>query len=131
MPASFEFDLGSVLSRLNEGLRRLPQEGSAELYQYGEEVMGDSKERVPVDTGALMNSGKTMAPEREGDEITVTLGYGDEAVDYAAYVHENLDSNVHWTRPGSGPKFLENPLKETQDELPGRLGDAVKRSFGG
>ena len=101
----------------------------AELYQFAEEVMTVSKEIVPVDTGALMNSGKVMPLEEDGDIVTVTLGYGDESVGYAIYVHEDLDPGVHWTRPGSGPKFLETPLKEMQDSLPGRIAEAAMSGF--
>ena len=109
-----------------------------ELYQFAEEVMTDSKAVVPVLTGALMGTGKVMPAVESGDDISVTMGYGDEAVGYALIVHEMLDERrfdsetfqmlnpIHWTRPGSGPKFLENPLKAKQDSLPGRIGTAYK-----
>ena len=105
-----------------------------ELYLFAEEVMTESKMRVPVDTGALMNTGKVLPPEYHAggkgkDEISIQMGYGDESVKYALYVHENLDPHVKWTRPGSGPKYLENPLKEKQDELPDRLADAIRRGL--
>jgi hypothetical protein len=103
----------------------------AALYQFAEEVMTASKEVVPVDTGALMNSGKVMPPEEDGDTVTVTLGYGDESVGYAVYVHEDMDPGVHWSRPGSGPHFLANPLHERQDSLPGRIAEAAMSGFKG
>ena len=73
-------------------------------------------------------TGDVRPPENNGDEVKVTLGYGDDAVGYALYVHENMHA-VNWTRPGSGPKYLEAPLKERQDKLPGRIKEAVKRGF--
>jgi len=36
---------------------------------------------------------------------------------------------IQWTRPGSGPKYLERPLRERQDQLPDRLRDAVLRAL--
>jgi hypothetical protein len=114
------------------------------LYQFAEEVMAASKETyVPVLTGALMNTGKVMPPVDSGDEVSVTLGYGDESVGYAIYVHENMigfhsdiathelqgSSTIHWTRPGSGPKYLEIPLKSVQDTLPGRIAKAYKEAL--
>jgi hypothetical protein len=102
---------------------------AAEMYQFSEEVMAASKEVVPVDTGALMATGHVELPVEDGDVVTVTLGYGDTAVGYALYVHEDMSPTTKWTRPGSGPKYLEGPLKERQDSLPGRLLDAYKRGL--
>lgn len=106
---------------------------AAALYQFAEEVMADSKQVVPVLTGALMNTGKVEAPVDDGRLITVMLGYGDESTPYALYVHEELQSPsgnpINWTRPGSGPKYLSNPLQAKQDELPGRVRDAVVQAF--
>ena len=111
----------------------------AELYQFAEEVMAISKERVPVLTGALMNTGKVMPPTEDGTVVSVVMGYGDESAPYALYVHEALEGQhpinpdwswakaaaagktIQWTRPGSGPKYLENPVKENQDKLPERI----------
>ena len=103
------------------------------MYQHAEEVMAASKEIVPMKTGALMNTGKVMPPVETRTSISVDLGYGDEAVDYALIVHEELDSPkgnpIHWTRPGSGPKFLERPFNEKSAELPQKIVDAVKAAF--
>jgi len=121
--------LDTLRARIAAAVPVAEQEATAELYAFAEEVMTASKEVVPVDTGALMNTGHVQAPVRDGDTMMVTLGYGDEAVGYAIYVHENLDPNVHWTRPGSGPKYLENPLKERQDSLPGRILAAYRRGL--
>jgi hypothetical protein len=75
------------------------------------------------------------------------MGYGGAAAPYALYVHEALEGAVSpspnwswtkkvarggqiaWTRPGSGPKYLELPLHEKQDQLPGRIQDAVLRAL--
>jgi hypothetical protein len=114
------------------------------LYQFANEVMGESLQVVPVLTGALMGTGKVQEPVEDGPTISVTMGYGDEAVGYAIYVHEALegpheiDPNWNWakaaaagkpinyTRPGSGPKFLSNPLQAKQDKLPGLIKDAYR-----
>jgi hypothetical protein len=122
-------------------------EVAKELYQFAEEVMKDSKEVVPVLTGALMNTGKVQPPKDENGMISVTLGYGDEAVGYALYVHEALEGArapnpnwswakaaakghpIKWTRPGSGPKFLSRPLQAKQDQLPGRVQAGIMRAL--
>src|SRR6185369_10687243 len=116
--------LKAKLASLVPAIRQAVKE---EMYQFGEEVMSESKSQyVPVDTGALMNTGHVQPPVEDGDRISVTLGYGDEAVGYALKVHENLSPSVHWKRPGSGPKYLERPFQEKQGELPGRLAAKVR-----
>lgn len=125
--------LDKLIDDLDKAQKSMKKNVAAAMYQFGEEVMGDSKLVVPVDTGALMNTGKVMPPDIKGSIIEVTLGYGDESTDYALIVHEELQSpsggRINWTRPGSGPKYLENPLKAKQDQLPGRVGKAVLASF--
>lgn len=125
--------LTNLIDLLEKAPGRMRKEVSTELYRFAEEVMNDSKQIVPVDTGALMSTGKVMPPVDNGNQIDVTLGYGDESVDYALIVHEELQSPsgnpINWMRPGSGPKFLETPLKAKQDQLPGRIVDAVKKAF--
>src|SRR5229473_344758 len=64
---------------------------AATVYQFAEEIMAISKERVPVDTGALMATGKVLPPTDDGGQIAVKMGYGDESVGYALYVHEALE----------------------------------------
>jgi hypothetical protein len=103
------------------------------MYQFAEEVMTDSKEVVPVLTGALMNTGKVFPPVEDDSSITVELGYGDESVDYALYVHEELQSPkghpINWTRSGSGPKYLQNPFDQKSDQLAPRLAKATSDAF--
>ena len=95
--------------------------------------MTDSKEVVPVLTGALMNTGKVFLPVEDATSITVDLGYGDESVDYALIVHEELQSPkgnpINWTRPGSGPKYLQNPFDAKSDQLAPRIAKAAVDAF--
>ena len=131
MAANISFEilgLERLQQRFQVAAPAIRAEVAQELFVFGSEVMKASLLIVPVLTGALMSTGKVEPPDFQGDEVKVTLGYGDEAVGYALYVHEDM-SNVNFTRPGSGPKYLENPLKERQDKLPGRITEAVKRGF--
>jgi hypothetical protein len=38
------------------------------------------------------------------------------SANYAVYVHEMIGA-VHWTRPGSGPKFFQSALRRNQDKI--------------
>lgn len=136
--------LDKLREKLINNTSKARQAVKAEIYQFSEEVMAISKERVPVLTGALMNTGKVLLPEEDGNLISVTMGYGDESAPYALYVHEALEGpnpinpdwswakkvarggQIDWTRPGSGPKYLSGPLQENQDKLPDRISKAYK-----
>ena len=97
------------------------------LSESAEAIMTESKRIVPVDTGTLMNSGHVQPVKEDASgEISVTLGYGGPAAKSAVEVHENLDPRINWQRPGSGPKYLERPVKEDQGKIPGRIATAVK-----
>jgi len=51
------------------------------------------------------------------------------SADYAPYVHEMTSPPygvVKWTRPGSGPKFLEEALKRNAQIIPGIVAKHVK-----
>jgi hypothetical protein len=136
--------LEELIQRLNDSRRKLRQNVAKEMYQFAEEIMTDSKQVVPVLTGALMNTGKVFPPVEDSNSVTVELGYGDESVDYALIVHEELDMSrgsvfgplrkgakriaphpINWTRPGSGPKYLQNPFDQKSDQLAPRLAKAA------
>ncbi len=139
--------LDNLIGKLRAAGPQARKDVAGVMYRFAEEVMADSKAVVPEDTGALMATGKVMPPEDDGRQITVTMGYGDESVGYALYVHEALEGarppspnwswtkkvaaggQIAWTRPGSGPKYLERPLRAKQDQLPGLVRDAVEEAF--
>jgi hypothetical protein len=94
-------------------------------------VMADSKENyVPIDTGALRDSGRVEGPEISGSEVSVEMLYGDATVDYAWTVHEDM-STPH---KHGGAKFLETPFLMREQGLESRLvglvGDALEALFG-
>lgn len=122
--------LDRLNTQLDEMIAKIRKGAEKGVYRHGSSVLAKADERVPVDTGALKSTGKVTLPEWSGDSVGVTVGYGDESVSYALAVHENMNPNVKWNRPGSGPKYLENPHKEMQDELPGAIRDAVAEELG-
>ena len=126
MPLEFKLDgLKELQEKLLNAVAKIPDAVGKETYQLGEEIMSDAKEVTPMDTGALVNTGKVDLPVIDGGSVLVTLGFGDESVNYALSVHENLNPNVRWKRPGSGPKYLENPFEARKGELAPRISEAV------
>jgi hypothetical protein len=121
---------------------------AAELFEVAEEIMSESKDQyVPVRTGNLMGTGHVDLPEIDEGSVTVNMGYGGPAAPYAIYVHEALEGTVppspdwswtkhvergeeiHWTRPGSGPKYLERPFRAASDGIPDRVGTAIREAL--
>ena len=94
------------------------------LFQEAEEIMGRSKELVPVDTGVLRSSGHVKRPEVDRNGVRVTLAYGGPAEAYALIVHENLRAR----HPVGQAKFLEQPLLEALPEVKRAVGKALDRA---
>lgn len=141
--------LDALAKKLENAAKILESAVGREMYIFAEEVMTASKLVVPVKTGTLMNTGHVELPQSTPQGVIIQLGYGGPAAPYALYVHEALEGavppsahwswtkkvagggQIAWTRPGSGPKYLENPLKEKQDELPPRIKNAVLKTLKG
>lgn len=81
-----------------------------------EDVFAESQTLVPVKTGALRDSGKIVS--KNGFDATgapeVYITYGDEVVNYAVYVHEDLEK-VH--QDPTQAKFLETALLHHKKRL--------------
>ncbi|MES2360157.1 MAG: HK97 gp10 family phage protein [Gemmatimonadota bacterium] len=87
-----------------------------------EVIMAEAKALTPVDTGALRASGHVNAPLVSGHTISVTMGFGGAAVDYALTVHENLEAH----HPVGQAKYLEQPLMAAAKTLPERIAARVR-----
>ena len=88
--------------------------GSIEiLKEAGQMVLDETIPLTPKDTGDLRESAAIKA-ERTSNGAKVTVSFGNETVDYAVLVHEDMEDK-HWQEPGTGPKYLE---KGTNVALP-------------
>lgn len=99
-----------------------------EMYQEASGILAASMPLVPVDTGALRASGYVSEPLREGNRITVTVGYGgvaskinpktgESTAGYALYVHENLEA---FHKVGTA-KYLELPFNAATRDMSTRI----------
>lgn len=61
---------------------------------------------------AMAEASEIMSRNKKG-EVWGVIGY---SAYYGVYVHEMPASNK-WTTPGTGPKFLEIPLKENANKM--------------
>ncbi len=108
-------ELIAALNRMPEATMRA---AGGSLKRRGEHVIGRSQEEfVPVDVGTLRDSAFVEDPVFAGNEVTVDLGFGGAAEDYALRQHEDLSLR----HPNGGQaKYLERPLLE---EAPGMLAE--------
>jgi hypothetical protein len=112
-------NLGPMLTKLRELGTDVQQAAIVAAHNEGKVILALSQEQVPVGpTGNLKKSGRVEGPDLDADEITVTVAYGgpagsgpgqDDDVDYAIYVHENLEMKH---KEGQKAKYLEDPLNE-------------------
>ena len=122
------------LERLQRALTQSGPEGvkvaARALRHEAQEAFAQSQDEVPVDTGALKNSGR-LRPEtgvyERGNEVYVELTYGGSATEYSIYVHENLEAN----HPHGNAKYLEGPMSRQVNGISGRIADKVERATKG
>lgn len=84
-------------------------------------VFAESQRLVPVDTGALKESG--FLGKASDGSVMIGYGIGGDPF-YAPYVHEQVQ-NYH--KPPTQAKFLQQPLEESLDGLPGMISYHVWR----
>jgi hypothetical protein len=92
------------------------------LYVEAEMIMTDSKSNyVPVDSGALRNSGTVLPPNITGNTVEVKLGFGGASVLYARKIHEAPKS---W---GQGRnKYLSKPLYKASHGMAQRISNRMR-----
>ncbi len=95
--------------------------GGAALYQEALLVKIEAVHRCPKDTGNLRDSHDVTRPASDGEGVSVSIVCGGPAAPYALAVHENLNPGVHWSLAGTGPKWLENTVREASATLPERI----------
>jgi len=115
MSATFHWDGIDEFSRfLKETPGVVVKDVEAALFQEGENVMGVSVRRTPVDQEPLRASAHVKLPKTRRGTTTVVLAYG---TDYAVYVHEILTS---FHKVGRA-KFLESAVKDNAKGMSGRM----------
>ncbi len=95
------------------------------MFGFATKILNESKKLVPVDTGALRNSGAVEGPTVDSDGVEVEITYGGSTIQYAAVVHEDLSMSHSPTlntkitkKPRRGQaKYLEIPVKAQEDNF--------------
>ncbi|MEO7189491.1 MAG: HK97 gp10 family phage protein [Vicinamibacterales bacterium] len=111
-----------MLQKIEALARSVPQKVAGALYVEAEIEMAKMKERTPVASGTLRNSGHVELPEITPSSVTVRLGFGGPAASYAVYVHEDLEARHEVGQA----KYLSSVLDESEPFLLGRVAARLK-----
>lgn len=115
--------LRTILDNIEDpGVRR--NLGQA-MFGFATKILNESKKLVPVDTGALRNSGMVEGPDVGSNDVEVSITYGGSSAQYAAVVHEDMSMSHSPTemtkitkKPRRGQaKYLEIPVKAHEDSF--------------
>ena len=104
-----------------------PQALGGALYREAQEIIAQALPITPIRFGPLRRSAQVHEPEYSGATVSVTLGFGNDAVKYAVYVHENLTARH---MPPTQAKFLEIPLNDAVDGMADRLAASAGKALG-
>ena len=96
------------------------------LYKYGNTEMTEAKRLTPVEHGDLRDSGTVDEPQWSGSNLSLELGFGGAAEDYARAVHEDLEA---YHAQGQA-KFLETPLNQSEPHFDERIGSDFQKFVG-
>jgi hypothetical protein len=91
------------------------------LQVAAEHVLQVSNDRVPLETGTLMRSGRAVVDRSRG---TASVSYD---TPYAARQHEDLTMRHG---PGRQAKYLESAIDDTRDDCLRIIARAVQRALG-
>jgi hypothetical protein len=104
--------LARVLSNLNKEIKKLNADGLKGVKKASIFLQGEAMEITPQRKGVLVNSAFHDAEMTSKGPIG-RVGY---TANYASFVHEMPETN-NFTKPDTGPKFLEKAAKENGDIL--------------
>lgn len=108
--------------------------GMREAVAYIRADMDKTPPLIPVRDNNLRSSWFVNFVKNLQGGQAVVFGFN---ANYAVYVHERLPGepwgqgvvpdNIDWSRPGSGPKFLEASLKRNTDEVLRLIANTMKK----
>ena len=112
--------LNSVVTNLNNAIRNIEGDIGKGVRAATLFIEGESNETVPHDKGVLINSSFSgYDPQAKRGRVGYTAKY-------APYVHE-MPASFNFTKPGTGPKFLQKAIANNRDTILNIIASRVKR----
>ena len=114
-----------IIANLNKEILAMTngsKEGLLHVAKHIRRYMETNTPYIPVDLGNLKASWQTH-PIVQGKNHGLLMGF---SANYALWVHEMLDPGIKWSKPGSGPKFLEKAIIANHDDILQIIADKTK-----
>jgi hypothetical protein len=111
--------LNTVLRNLNNAIQDIEGDVGQGIRAATLFIEGESNEVVPQDTGVLINSSFS------GYDPATKTGRVGYTARYAPYVHE-MPATFNFSKPGTGPKFLQRSIANNQDRILGIIASRAR-----
>jgi len=133
----FMMDFSDFEAKFSKAVKETTPELVGEgLRKAGDQLVHDANEippKTPFRHGALSGSGKVEKPEVVGDTASVEISFGKgatgEDAPYAARWHEVEPGTVTWSKPGSGPKYLESKMVKFKEKYMAIVAEVIKKGL--
>lgn len=96
------------------GVKNRTYKGMYLAMKHLEFQMDNENPVVPIDTKAMRESWFILGSKHATNNPIITAGY---RAWYAPMVHEMIGRDINWTRPGSGPKWLQIHFARNVEEM--------------
>ena len=106
------YGVDRVLRNLNTEINKIKAVSKQRLFACGLLIKNRSLKYTPIKTGNLRGSCDVIPDETSRGPV-VYISYG---AYYAPYVHE-MPESYNFTKPGTGPKFLERALVDEREKV--------------
>ena len=113
-------DTSQVSAKLNQIAAQVPGMVDEFLKNVAAQIVKKSQDDFPLDTGSLR---KSIVAKVEGN--TAIISAGNESVNYAATVHENLSAR----HPVGGAKFIEKNINLLASDGPDNFAQTIANNL--
>lgn len=131
---SLNINSSAFLKQLDLLNERAVQAAERGIIKAMDELESESDRLAPKKSGKLRKSRRIEVETKTGLRITATVSYSavnpsksGYQFNYALFLHEVADFDP--TTPGTGPKFLERPLKAKSRRFIKIIADEVKKEM--
>lgn len=113
---------GEMATRVLNISRSSPKRFADGLYEEAKIEAKESERKTPVLSGALAATVRAEEPVLKGRSISCAIAAGDDEVDYAVHVHEDLDAY----HDNGEAKFIESTLRESAPFMLERIARRIR-----
>lgn len=131
---SIEFDFSAFERMLGATEKNVMSAAESGMGEAAGALLNDSRNLAPLDKGTLRQQAWSEVTEEGGviaGEVYYSVteqGESRNRGNYALYQHE-LAPYDNPTTPGTGPKFLERPLKQNYDQYMKIAADTIRKEL--